>query len=94
MLSLHLGHSQGLLPHLGSILIFLLTMVLLLHLINPPMGFKFSNQPLNFYIPNLNDLMLVFSKPIRPNFSNQFITTLYSDFGEITGVILCLQVGI
>tara|TARA_B100000073_G_C23702431_1_gene560919 strand:- start:76 stop:1425 length:1350 start_codon:yes stop_codon:yes gene_type:complete len=46
----------------------------------PSMGFKFSNQPLNFYIPNLNDLMLVFSKPIRPNFSNQFITTLYSDF--------------
>lgn len=44
------------------------------------MGFNFSNQPLNFYIPNLKDLIFVFSKPIRPYFSNQFISTLYSDF--------------
>ena len=37
-----------------------------------PVGFNLSNQPLNFYIPTLEDLYLVFTKPIRPNFSNQF----------------------
>ena len=45
-----------------------------------PIGFNLSNQPLNFYIPTLEDLYLVFTKPIRPNFSNQFFSILYSDY--------------
>ena len=45
-----------------------------------PIGFNLSNQPLNFYIPTLEDLNLVFTKPIRPNFSNQFLSILYSDY--------------
>ncbi|OUX18478.1 MAG: hypothetical protein CBE17_01890 [Gammaproteobacteria bacterium TMED257] len=45
-----------------------------------PIGFSFSNQPINFYIPNLSDIYLLFTKPIRPNFSNQFVSILYSDF--------------
>ena len=45
-----------------------------------PIGFSFSNQPTNFYIPNLSDLYLLFTKPIRPNFGNQFISIFYSDF--------------
>ena len=43
-------------------------------------GFNLTNQPLNFYFPNLSDIFLVFTEPIRPNFSNQFISVLYSDF--------------
>lgn len=43
-------------------------------------GFSFSNQPINFYIPNISDIYLLFTKPIRPNFSNQFISIFYSDF--------------
>ncbi len=45
-----------------------------------PVGFNFRNQPLNFYIPSLDDISLIFSQPIRPNFSNQFISILYSDY--------------
>ena len=45
-----------------------------------PIGFSFSNQPFNFYVPNSSDINLLFSKPIRPNFSNQFISIFYSDF--------------
>tara|TARA_B100001109_G_C18863761_1_gene475585 strand:- start:1344 stop:2693 length:1350 start_codon:yes stop_codon:yes gene_type:complete len=49
-------------------------------------GFSFFNQPLNFYIPNLNDLYLLFTNPIRPNFSNQFISILYADtWGDYWG---------
>ena len=33
-----------------------------------PIGFSFSNQPFNFYVPNSSDLYLLFTKPIRPNF--------------------------
>ena len=42
MLSLPWDILVGLLPHLGSILIFLLTTVLLLHLINPQWGLSFQ----------------------------------------------------
>jgi len=45
-----------------------------------PIGFSFFNQPLSFYIPDFSDLFLMFTEPIRPNFSNQFLTIIYSDF--------------
>jgi len=45
-----------------------------------PIGFSFFNQPISFYIPNFSDILLMFTEPIRPNFSNQFLTILYSDF--------------
>ena len=51
-----------------------------------PQSFRLSNQPLNFYFPSLNDIYLVFTNPIRPNFSNQFISILYSDtWGDYWG---------
>ncbi len=51
-----------------------------------PIAFSFMNQPVNFYIPNFNDLYLLFTNPIRPNFSNQFFTTLYADtWGDYWG---------
>jgi len=49
-------------------------------------GFSFSNQPINFYIPSINDLYLLVTNPIRPNFSNQFVSILYSDtWGDYWG---------
>ena len=49
-------------------------------------GFSFSNQSVDFYIPNIEQLNFLFSKPIRPYLNNQFITTLYADlWGDYWG---------
>ena len=49
-------------------------------------GFSFANQKLSFYIPNIEDLKYLFSKPIRPNLDNQFFSILYSDlWGDYWG---------
>jgi len=51
-----------------------------------PIKFNLQNQPLNFYNFFNNEASLVFSKPIRPNFSNQLIPILYSDlWGDYWG---------
>lgn len=51
-----------------------------------PTKFSFSNQPLNFYIPYTSDASMIFIKPIRPNFANQFLLILYSDlWGDYWG---------
>ena len=48
--------------------------------------FSFSNQPKSFYLPDIQSINLVFTKPIRPNFSNQFFPILYSDlWGDYWG---------
>ena len=50
------------------------------------MPFNFSNQPKSFYLPNLESIRLVFQKPIRPNFLNQYIPIVYSDlWGDYWG---------
>ncbi len=49
-------------------------------------GISFSNQNLSFYIPNLSQLEYLFTKPIRPNLNNQFISIVYSDlWGDYWG---------
>ena len=49
-------------------------------------GFKLSNQPLSFYIPQGSEIGMVFTKPIRPFFENQFFPVLYSDlWGDYWG---------
>ena len=49
-------------------------------------GFSFSNQKLSFYIPNIESLEYLFTKPIRPNLDNQFFSILYSDlWGDYWG---------
>ncbi len=49
-------------------------------------GFSFSNQSVDFFIPNIEHLNFLFSKPIRPYLNNQFITTLYADlWGDYWG---------
>jgi len=49
-------------------------------------GFSFSNQPLSFYNPFNSEASFVFTKPIRSNFSNQFLPILYSDlWGDYWG---------
>ena len=49
-------------------------------------GFSFSNQKLNFYIPNSEHFQYLFTKPIRPHLDNQFISILYSDlWGDYWG---------
>lgn len=51
-----------------------------------PTKFRFSNQPLNFYLPFTNEALLVFTHPIRPNFKNQLLPILYSDlWGDYWG---------
>jgi len=51
-----------------------------------PTKFSFLNQPLDFYIPFINDGSMIFTKPIRPNFKNQFLPILYSDlWGDYWG---------
>ena len=45
-----------------------------------PTKFSFTNQPRSFYVSSLDSINLMFSKPIRPNFSNEFFPILYSDF--------------
>ena len=48
--------------------------------------FNFWNQPINFYFPLNAEASMVFSKPIRPNFSNQLLPILYSDlWGDYWG---------
>ncbi len=49
-------------------------------------GFSFLNQSMDFYIPNVEQINYLFSKPIRPYLNNQFITTLYADlWGDYWG---------
>lgn len=49
-------------------------------------GFSIMNQPFHFYFPSFTDIKLLFSEPIRPNFSNQFLSILYSDtWGDYWG---------
>ncbi len=51
-----------------------------------PTKFRFSNQPIDFYLPFANEASMVFTKPIRPNFKNQFLPILYSDlWGDYWG---------
>lgn len=51
-----------------------------------PTKFRFSNQPINFYLPIFNESFMVFTNPIRPYFKNQFIPILYSDlWGDYWG---------
>ena len=51
-----------------------------------PIKFSLQNQPLNFYNFFNKENSQVFSKPIRPNFSNQLIPILYSDlWGDYWG---------
>jgi hypothetical protein len=54
--------------------------------IKEPIKFSFSNQPIEFYIPTLENLKYIFYKPIRPHLDNQFISILYSDlWGDYWG---------
>jgi hypothetical protein len=49
-------------------------------------GLSFNNQNLSFYIPKLSQLEYLFTKPIRPNLDNQFISIIYSDlWGDYWG---------
>ena len=51
-----------------------------------PKSFSFSNQPKSFYTSDIDSLYNVFTKPIRPQFSNQLIPILYSDlWGDYWG---------
>tara|TARA_B100001287_G_C22656114_1_gene517802 strand:+ start:353 stop:1717 length:1365 start_codon:yes stop_codon:yes gene_type:complete len=51
-----------------------------------PKKFNLMNQPSNFYLPFNSEASMVFSKPIRPSFSNQLIPILYSDlWGDYWG---------
>jgi hypothetical protein len=51
-----------------------------------PVPFNFSNQPLSFYLPYGDEVSMVFTKPIRPYFANQFLPILYSDlWGDYWG---------
>ena len=51
-----------------------------------PSSFSFSNQDLYFYIPISPEIKYIFTKPIRPFFSNQFLPILYSDlWGDYWG---------
>ena len=46
----------------------------------PPVSFSLKNQNIYFYLPISAESLMVFTKPIRPYFSNQFLPILYSDF--------------
>ena len=51
-----------------------------------PIPFSLKNQPLSFYLPIGNEASMVFTKPIRPYFQNQFLPILYSDlWGDYWG---------
>ena len=51
-----------------------------------PVAFSLNNQPRSFYLPFESDSRMVFTKPIRPHFTNQFIPVLYSDlWGDYWG---------
>ena len=48
--------------------------------------FSFNNQLSNFYNPFNKEALIMFSKPIRGNFVNQFLPVLYSDlWGDYWG---------
>jgi len=48
--------------------------------------FSFQNQPMNFYLPNLEQIQNIFTRPVRPYLENQFISILYSDlWGDYWG---------
>jgi hypothetical protein len=50
------------------------------------LGFNLNNQKLSFYLPVSNELSYLFTKPIRPYFSNQFLPILYADvWGDYWG---------
>jgi hypothetical protein len=49
-------------------------------------GFSLKNQPLSFYIPINNEIIYLFTKPIRPFFANQVLPILYADlWGDYWG---------
>lgn len=51
-----------------------------------PSAFNLLNQPLSFYIPYGEEMIYLFTKPIRPYFSNTFLPILYSDlWGDYWG---------
>ena len=51
-----------------------------------PIPLSLKNQNINFYIPFNYDALMIFYKPIRPYFSNQFLPILYSDlWGDYWG---------
>ncbi len=48
--------------------------------------FSFNNQPLSFYLPFGEEVSMVFTKPIRPYFMNQFLPILFADlWGDYWG---------
>jgi hypothetical protein len=48
--------------------------------------FSFKNQPLDFYLPTLEQLTYLFSKPIRPYLDGHFLSILYADlWGDYWG---------
>ncbi len=60
--------------------------------------FRFANQPLSFYLPFGDEVNMVFTKPIRPYFQNQFLPVLYADlwgdyWGYFTFTSRALDVG-
>jgi len=60
--------------------------------------FSLKSQPLSFYIPNGDELHMLFTKPIRPYFKNQFLPTLYADlwgdyWGYFSFTSLALDIG-
>ena len=60
--------------------------------------FRFNNQPLSFYFPIGDQVSMVFTKPIRPYFQNQFLPVLYADlwgdyWGYFTFTSRALDVG-
>lgn len=51
-----------------------------------PTKLSIVQKNLNFFIPNFEQLVYLFTKPIRPNLDNQFLTVLYSDlWGDYWG---------
>lgn len=48
--------------------------------------FSFKNLPLDFFLPTLEQLTYLFSKPIRPYLDNNFLSILYADlWGDYWG---------
>ena len=51
-----------------------------------PTKFSLTQQNLNVFIPNYEQMSTLFTKPIRPFLDNQFLTILYSDlWGDYWG---------
>jgi hypothetical protein len=50
------------------------------------LGFSLGNQPLSFYLPFNDQITYLFTKPIRPYFSNQLFPIIYADlWGDYWG---------